>query len=123
MPYPLSSVYRDCAMSASLLVRTARRRAGLTQAQLAGRMTTSQSVVARLERPDADPRFRTLDRVLRAAGFRLELISDSAPAHVDEAQLEEQLAMSPAARVAAFESLYRETAALLRDLRPVDAAT
>ncbi len=110
-------------MNAPAMVRTARRRAGLTQAQLAARITTSQSVVARLERAEADPRFKTLDRALRAAGFRLELVADGAPAHVDEAQLAEQLAMSPAARVSAFESLYRDTAALLRDLRPVDAPT
>ena len=103
-----------------MLLRAARRRANLTQAQLAARMATSQSVVARLEREHADPRFTTLDRALRAAGFRLELVSEPGRPGVDEAQLSEQLAMTPAERVAAFESLYRETAALLRDLKPVD---
>lgn len=109
-------------MSAHNLVRAARGRANLTQAQLAARMGTSQSVVARLEREHADPRCTTLDRALRAAGFRLELVAEPATPAVDEAQLAEQLAMTPAQRVAAFESLYRETGALLRNLTPVDGA-
>ena len=109
-------------MTAHGLLHDARRRAGLTQAQLAARMATSQSVIARLEREHADPRFTTLERALRAAGFRLELVSEQTPPSVDEALLTEQLAMSPAERVAAFESLHRETAALLRDLEPFDGA-
>ena len=109
-------------MSAAALVRTARRSANLTQAQLAARMGTSQPVVARLEREHADPRFATLERALAAAGSRLELVwAPPAPA-VDEAQLAEQLAMTPAERVAAFESLYRETSALLDGLEPVAGA-
>ena len=109
-------------MTASALLRDARRRASLTQAQLAAGMATSQSVIARLEREHADPRFATLERALRAAGFRLELVSEQTPPSVDEALLTEQLAMTPAQRVAAFESLYREAAALLRDLEPLDGA-
>ena len=109
-------------MIASALLRDARRRASLTQAQLAARMATSQSVIARLEREHADPRFATLERALRAAGFRLELVSEPVVPTVDEAQLADQLAMTPAQRVAAFESLYRETAALLNDLEPVAGA-
>ena len=111
-------------MRAESLLRAARGRANLTQAQLAARIGTTQSVVARLEREHADPRFTTLVRALGAAGFRLELVSEPAAApSVDEAQLAEQLAMTPAQRVAAFESLYRETAELLRDMTPVDRAT
>ena len=110
-------------MPANTLLRAARRRANLTQAQLAARMATSQPVIARLEREHADPRFTTLERALAAAGFRLELVSEAISPSIDEAQLAQQLAMTPAQRVAAFESLYRETAALLRDLEPVvDAA-
>lgn len=107
-------------MTAPDLIRTARRRAGLTQAQLAARIETSQPVVARLKRAGVDPRFTTLDRVLHGAGFRLELVAERRAPHLDEAQLAEQLAMSPADRVAAFESLYGAASALLQDLTPVE---
>jgi DNA-binding XRE family transcriptional regulator len=47
----------------------ARTRAGLTQAQVAGRMGTTQSVVARLESGRL-PSLRTLLRYARATGAR-----------------------------------------------------
>jgi ribosome-binding protein aMBF1 (putative translation factor) len=58
------------------LVRTlvqARARAGLTQAQLARRMGTKQSVVARIESGRNPPNFRTLEKYARALGRRIEL--------------------------------------------------
>lgn len=58
------------------IVRQARRRAGLTQRELAVRASTSQSVVARIEQGRSDPSTATLARLLAAAGFevRAELI-------------------------------------------------
>jgi len=53
------------------LLREARRRAGLTQRELAGRAKTSQSVVARIEQGRSDPSSATLSRLLSAAGFEL----------------------------------------------------
>ena len=44
----------------------ARRAAGLSQTELAARMGTSQSAVARLERGDADTRLSTLERYAAA---------------------------------------------------------
>lgn len=52
---------------------TARTQAGLTQAQLAVRMETSQSVVSRLESGQAHPTTRTLERIARATGTRLRI--------------------------------------------------
>ena len=51
----------------------ARARAGLTQAQLAERMETSQSVVSRLESGQAHPSIKTLERIARATGTRLRI--------------------------------------------------
>ena len=51
----------------------ARANAGLTQAQMAERMQTTQSVVARLESGRAHPSTRTLERFARAAGVRLNI--------------------------------------------------
>ncbi|HKV96308.1 MAG TPA: helix-turn-helix transcriptional regulator [Gammaproteobacteria bacterium] len=48
----------------------ARTRAGLTQAQVAKRMGTTQSVVARLESGATKPSLRTLERYARATGSR-----------------------------------------------------
>jgi transcriptional regulator with XRE-family HTH domain len=49
----------------------ARARAGLTQEQLARRMKTTQTVIARLESGRAKPSTRTLQRFARATGHRL----------------------------------------------------
>ncbi|WP_295388862.1 helix-turn-helix transcriptional regulator [uncultured Thiodictyon sp.] len=48
----------------------ARARAGLSQAQVAERMGTSQSTVARLESGRTRPSLRTLDRYASATGTR-----------------------------------------------------
>jgi len=49
----------------------ARERAGLTQSELARRMGTTQSVIARLEIGGRSPSFRTLRRLARVTGSRL----------------------------------------------------
>lgn len=51
----------------------ARTAAGLTQAQLAKRMQTTQSVIARLEGGRARPSTRTLERLAAATGTRLKI--------------------------------------------------
>jgi transcriptional regulator with XRE-family HTH domain len=57
----------------SLAVAKARRRAGLSQAELAQRMQTTQSTVARLESGRGMPSTRTLDRFAKATGHRLKI--------------------------------------------------
>jgi transcriptional regulator with XRE-family HTH domain len=51
----------------------ARMKAGLTQEQLAERMDTSQSTIARLESGRAIPSARTLTRFAKATGTRLRI--------------------------------------------------
>ncbi len=60
----------------------ARAQAGLTQEQLAGRMKTTQSVVARLESGRARPSTQTLERVAAATGTRLKITFEPVPAQV-----------------------------------------
>jgi ribosome-binding protein aMBF1 (putative translation factor) len=54
-------------------VAKARRRAGLSQAELARRMKTTQSTVARLESGRGRPSTRTLTRFAKATGHRLKI--------------------------------------------------
>lgn len=64
----------EFALAHSLIeVRT---RAHLTQAELAKRMATPQSVVARLESGRVSPSTRTLEKVARATGTRLRIHFD-----------------------------------------------
>ena len=54
-------------------VAKARARAGLSQAQLAKRMKTTQSTIARLESGRGLPSTRTLGRFAKATGHRLKI--------------------------------------------------
>ena len=54
-------------------VAKARARAGLSQAELAKRMKTTQSAVARLESGRGLPSTRTLGRFAKATGHRLKI--------------------------------------------------
>jgi transcriptional regulator with XRE-family HTH domain len=58
-------------------VRAARRRAGVSQTELARRSGTSQPAVARLERGFVSPTVVTLDRIARALGT--DLVIDFEP--------------------------------------------
>ncbi len=56
----------------------ARTRAGLTQEQLAKRMRTTQSVIARLESGRARPSTKTLEKLAQATGTRLKISFEAA---------------------------------------------
>lgn len=58
----------------------ARIGAGLTQAQLAERMESTQSVIARLESGRVHPSTRTLEKIARSAGTRLRISFEHAVA-------------------------------------------
>jgi transcriptional regulator with XRE-family HTH domain len=63
---------------ASLLI-AARSRAKLTQSELAVRMGTSQSTIARLEGGTAQPSLSTLKRFAHATGMRLKITLEPSP--------------------------------------------
>jgi predicted transcriptional regulator len=96
------------------LIKAARKRAGLTQAELARRLAVSQPVVARLERPGANPRLLTLDRVIAATGHGLEL-SLTSPSGIDESMIAADLKLTPNQRLRNFEAFY----GFARDAAPV----
>jgi len=60
-------------LGVTLAVRWARKRGGVSQAELARRAGLSQPVVARLEDPDHNPTLSTLERVAAALGARLDI--------------------------------------------------
>jgi len=62
-------------------VINARVMAGLTQEQLAQRMDTTQSVIARLESGRTRPSTQTLERLAVATGTRLQISFEPAGVH------------------------------------------
>jgi len=81
------------------LIRNARRASGLTQAELAARLGTTQPEIARLESPRANPTYETLADAIAATGH--ELVFELAPdrSGIDEAQILDNLKLTPAERL------------------------
>lgn len=104
-------------LQAGDLIREARTIAGLTQAELAERVGTKQSVISRWERGTDEPRLRTLARVLRECGFVADLTLRAVD-DVDRSQIVEHLAMSPLQRLQSLENV----AAFVAAARPLEAA-
>jgi transcriptional regulator with XRE-family HTH domain len=94
------------------LLRDARRKAGLTQRQLALRLGVSQAAVAKLERPGSNPTFETLAGALWATGHRLELQARVRRGGVDESLVRQQLELSPAERLRGLEATYTQARTL-----------
>jgi len=59
---------------AGLLIRL-RSEAGLSQAELAKRVGTTQSAIARIESGKVVPRLESLQRIARACGKTLEIVA------------------------------------------------
>src|SRR5438046_8876869 len=86
-------------MKGNHLVREARRRAGLTQAELAARAGTTQSAIARLERGATTPTLKTISDLVRACGFDLTIgIANTDDDH-DWSLLQQNLRLTPTQRV------------------------
>jgi predicted transcriptional regulator len=84
-------------MDASRVLRQARRRAGLTQRQLASKAGVPQPMIARIESGAVIPRVDTLDKLLEACGEGLE--SHPRPGRgLDRTLPRELLQLSPAER-------------------------
>jgi ribosome-binding protein aMBF1 (putative translation factor) len=92
------------AMHGGILIRLARRRAGLSQRELARRLNTKQSVVARWESLATSPTVESVSAAGRACGFAV----DWRLVQIDlglERVLREQLRRSPADRIASVVNL------------------
>jgi HTH-type transcriptional regulator / antitoxin HipB len=105
---PAKELIRGEPSRPGALLADARLRAGLTQAELAQRLTVSQASVAQLERPGSNPRIATLDRALRATEAELVISARPRLPAVDESLIRQQLALTPAQRLRGLEAMYRE---------------
>ena len=70
------SLEEEFTLASSMIA--ARVNAGLTQAQLAERMHTTQAVIARLESGRVKPSTRTLERIAEATGMKLRITFEAA---------------------------------------------
>ncbi len=68
MPFPGLEGYAERRRHLIQELVSAREKSGLSQTQIAARMGTSQSAVARLESGDLDVRLSTLERYAAAMG-------------------------------------------------------
>src|SRR5690348_13295912 len=66
------------------LIREARLRAGLTQAELSARSGTQRSVIARWEQGAVSPTFDNMLAVIEACGFELPLMLIPRDASLDQ---------------------------------------
>ena len=85
-------------MKANTLVRTARRRKGLTQRELARRTGISQPMISSIERGLQDPRYSTVERILGATDQEIEVV-ERAGRGVDRTQFVESLRLTPLQRL------------------------
>jgi transcriptional regulator with XRE-family HTH domain len=79
------------------LIREARLRAGLTQAELEQRTGRERSVIARWEQGAVSPSFDNMLEVIEACGFDLPLVLVPRDEGLDE-RLEKNRALSPERR-------------------------
>lgn len=63
----------SASIACGALIREARERCGLDQAELAGRVGTAQPAISRIERDVISPTIVTLNRLLEAMGETLSL--------------------------------------------------
>ena len=87
------------ADSAGALLREARRRHGLTQAQLAARASTSQAAISRIERELVSPSVAMLSRLLDLMGEKLVLESEPIDYGHDKTLIQENLRRTPEERI------------------------
>jgi transcriptional regulator with XRE-family HTH domain len=106
-------------MSISSIVREARLRSGLTQAQLAERAGVPKSTVGRIESGARRPSTEMVERLVKAAGLSVS-ISLSEPDPGTDSMFERTLQRSPAERLS---DATRVAGFVLRGRRAISAAS
>ncbi len=107
--------YKTGTLPGGVWIRQARLRAGLSQTDLAKKLETSQSLVARWERGAVEPGFATVLRAVRACGLDLAIHIVEYDADHDTA-LAETLRLSPTERLHRMQAIRRQ----FEKLRPGD---
>jgi uncharacterized protein len=86
-------------VSGDLLVE-ARRRAGISQAELGRRSGVPPSLIGRYERYEVTPSLERLRSLIRAAGFELSIrLARLDPSNHDQVLIERELRRTPAERL------------------------
>jgi len=92
----MTQSYQEAPSTAAALLRLARRRAGLSQRELAERAGVPPTMISAYERDLRQPTMPTLLRLLRAAGFDLRMHLAPVDPHDDVlAALEDRLRELP----------------------------
>jgi len=98
--------------SVMTLLQSLRAGAGLTQAELAERIGTTQSAVSRWERGHDEPRLSSIRVIAAACGHQITMHVE--PDGVDRAQIQQQLAMTPEQRLASVVNVSQALASARR---------
>ena len=106
-------------MNGGSVIRRARLRAGLSQAELARRLATKQPVIARWESGARTPTIETVARAVGACGLVLD-VAVGEPDAGEDALLDEWQRLAPADRLRRNRAML-ETEEWLRTARPVEA--
>jgi|SRR5450432_2689583 len=101
-------------MSSSTLLPYARSKANLSQRELGRRAGVTQASISRIEDGRTSPRLDTLERLLDACGFQLEVVPKRGVG-VDRTAMRDLLQLSPERRA----QLATEEARNLDRIRPV----
>jgi predicted transcriptional regulator len=91
----------------------------MTQSELAHRMGTTQSAIARMERPGANPRVNTLARALALTGRQLKLGTGPLRSSIDDTLTRDRVKLSPADRLTSFEASYANIRNLVLSAGPL----
>lgn len=100
------------------MLRESRTRAKLTQRALAAKAGIPQETIARIERGRVDPRVGTLDRLLEACEFGLEVMPRLGIG-IDRTQIQALLRLSPSERLAVAIANDRHFVELRRSIKRV----
>jgi transcriptional regulator with XRE-family HTH domain len=90
-------------------LKRARESSGLTQAELARRLDTTQSAIARLEASGANPRFDTFRQAVAATGHAIQIeLEPSTYPGLDQTMIASNLRKTPRERLRYFAAAYRD---------------
>jgi transcriptional regulator with XRE-family HTH domain len=107
-------------MTAAEMLKMARRRAGVTQRELARRSGVPQPTISRIEAARMSPTFDLLARLVRSCGLMLT-VQEIAGGGVDRSQIRERLRISPAMRLRAAVGSARNLQVMRERARPLPA--
>jgi transcriptional regulator with XRE-family HTH domain len=105
-------------MKAPAIIKEARLRAGLTQAELARKLETTQSVVARWEVGDRSPSLETIERIARACDLDVSIFLTTHDDH-DLRHAQRMKKMLPGERIKYMVDAQRNVSGLVRRAKRV----